>query len=74
MSAGLISCPHCGGNDIEFRFHAEVKNQRKQAYGGMYCRTPDCGGAVTFHVYDIITRRQARKLCTERWNRRIEDE
>ena len=74
MSAGLVSCPHCGGDDIEFRFHAEVKNARKQAYGGLYCKTEGCGGAVVFHAYESITKRQARKICMEKWNRRANDE
>ena len=74
MSEGLKSCPYCGGTDIEFRFHPENKTKRKQAYGGMYCRTEGCGGAVVFHAYDAITKRHARKICTAKWNRRAGDE
>ena len=76
MSAGLKPCPFCKGNDIEFRFHKDMKGEHRQAYGGLYCRTKDCGGAVVFHIYDAEewSRRRCRNLCMERWNRRFNDE
>ena len=74
MAGNLSPCPHCGGRDAEFRYHAETKDGAKRAYGGLYCKTEGCGGAVVFNSHDGITRRQARKLCTEKWNRRVNDD
>ncbi|MBQ9528186.1 MAG: Lar family restriction alleviation protein [Fretibacterium sp.] len=74
MAEILSPCPHCGGRDAEFRYHAETKDGAKHAYGGLYCKTEGCGGAVVFNSHDGITKRQARKICTEKWNRRINED